>query len=81
MSLSEFSTDLYASSNEPYETGFPSGKTFFAVPGVSAFSSLERLLSDLKKAGIKKILVHSHCTGNKNLKHALVKLIYGKIIQ
>ena len=34
-----------------------------------------------KKAGIKKILVHSHCTGNKNLKHALVKLIYGKIIQ
>ncbi len=33
-----------------------SGKTFFAVPGVSAFSSLERLLSDLKKAGIKKVM-------------------------
>jgi len=34
-----------------------------------------------RQCGIKKIIVHSHCTAINSVKHRLVRLIYGRIIK
>lgn len=34
-----------------------------------------------KKAGVKRVIVHSHSTGIKSLKHFCVKMLYGQVIK
>ena len=33
-----------------------------------------------RKSGIKKVIVHSHCAGDRNPKHLLVKILYSPLI-
>lgn len=44
-------------------------------------SALAYLSKAARAAGIKRILVHSHCTGEKTLKHAAAKAIFGNVIK